>query len=308
MELERVHPELREPVRRAPTVDARNRVVRGLIRFATRHLLRPARVPGVRISDVAAGTARVRLYTPQHGSGAALVWVHGGGMVIGAPRQDDRLCAHLAAELGIVVASVDYRLAPEHPFPAPQEDCRAVWDWLVHNAAALSVDATRVAVGGASAGAGLAACLVNELRDSGGVGPVAQWLLYPMLDDRTAARQELDQIDHFVWNNAANRFGWSAVLRGVAVPGAPDVPHAAVPARRTDLAGLPPTWIGVGDLDLFYDEDADYAARLRESGVPVVLEVVPGAPHGFESLAPEAPVVIELMERAREWLRDAVSR
>ncbi|MER7797761.1 alpha/beta hydrolase [Microbacterium sp. NPDC096154] len=313
MDLDRVHPELRRMARRAPRMNVQSTISRRVARLATRRLLPAAKVPGVAIRDVVDGAARLRLYTPDRPSGAAMVWVHGGGMVIGGPRQDDRLCAETAAELGVVVASVDYRMAPEHPFPLPQQDCLAVWTWLQAHAAPLGVDPTRVAVAGASAGGGLAASAVNALRDAAAKGasrlvePAAQWLLYPMLDDRTAARIDLDAVDHFVWNNAANRFGWTALLLGTARPGDDAVPAAAAPARRTHLAGLPPTWIGVGDIDLFHDEDVAYAERLNEAGVAVTLDVVPGAPHGFETLGAEAAVVREFVARGRAWLADALA-
>jgi acetyl esterase/lipase len=281
--------------------------MRVVVRMATRHLVPAARTAGVRIRNVTADHARLRLYVPENQSGAGLLWIHGGGMIIGAPRQDDRFCAETAAQLGITIASADYRMAPEHPYPLPQQDCRAVWLWLQANAAELGVDPARVAVGGSSSGGGLAASLVNTLHDAGGVQPAGQWLLYPMLDDRTAARVELDAVDHYVWNNVANRVGWSALLRGTAVPGADGVPSAAAPARREDLAGLPPAWIGVGSVDLFHDESVDYARRLAEAEVPVTLDVVPGAPHGFESLAPHAGVVRDIVGRARQWLAATTS-
>ncbi|WP_344779117.1 alpha/beta hydrolase [Microbacterium marinilacus] len=306
MDLERVHPQLRRMARRAPRMNVESGIARGLARFATRRLMRPARVPGVTVRDVVDGDARLRLYTPQEPSGSGLVWIHGGGMVIGAPRQDDRFCAETAAELGVVIASADYRMAPEHPFPAPQHDCLAVWTWLQRHAEELGVDPARVAVGGGSAGGGLAASIVAALHDAGGPRPAAQWLLYPMLDDRTAARRDLDAIDNFVWNNEANRFGWGALLLGTARPGDDAVPPAASPARRQDLAGLPPTWIGVGDIDLFHDEDVDHARRLEAAGVPVALAVLAGAPHGFETLGADTEVVREFVTRAREWLREAL--
>src|SRR5262245_50610336 len=307
MDLERVHPKLRY-IARIPRRDAGSSFIRAVARVATRHLLPAARVPGVRIRDIASGDARLRLYVPDEQSGAGLLWIHGGGMVMGAPRQDDRVCAHTAALLGMTIASADYRLAPEHPFPIPQQDCMAVWTWLQSNASDLGVDPERIAIGGGSAGGGLAASVANTLHDAGGIQPVGQWLLYPMLDDRTALRTDLDSINHFVWNNTSNRFGWTALLRGTTTPGAADVPSAAAPARRGDLTGLPPAWIGVGDIDLFHDEDVEYARRLADAGVPVTLTVLPGAPHGFETLATKVPIVRELVDSARQWLADTTSR
>lgn len=302
MDMERVHPQLRAMAAKAPKIDVGNPLLRVIARFVSRHLLPAANLPGVTVRNVTEHGVRVRRYTPQEPSGAGLIWVHGGGMVIGGPRQDDRFCAETAAITGATVISVDYRMAPEHPYPAPQDDVRAAWQWAQQHAADLGLDPGRIALGGGSAGAGIAASVVNALHDAGGMQPVAQWLLYPMLDDRTAARTELDVLEHYVWDNRANRIGWSALLRGIAEPGTDAVPAGAAPARRLDLSGLPPTWVGVGDIDLFHDEDVAYADRLRSAGVEVALEVIPGAPHGFESLAPEAPVVHDLIAGARDWL------
>jgi acetyl esterase/lipase len=312
MRLDDVHPDLRDMARRAPRVDVGNAAMRVLARFGARHLVPAARAPGVTTRDLRAGSLRLRVHSPGTHTGGALLWIHGGGMVIGAPRQDDRLCARMAAQLGITVVAPQYRLAPEHPFPAPQEDCLAAWTWLQAHAAELGVDPARVAVGGASAGGGLAASVVNAVHDaargrSRGTEPVAQLLIYPMLDDRTATRTDLDALDHPVWNNAANRVGWTALLLGTSRPGDDTVPAAAAPARREDLRGLPPTWIGVGDIDLFHDEDVAYARRLKAAGVPVVLDVVPGAPHGFDTLGVDAEVAARFTERALAWLRDAVA-
>jgi acetyl esterase/lipase len=245
--------------------------------------------PGVEVRDHAAPGVRVRVYRPLgRPSGAALLWLHGGGLIVGAPAMDDGRCGAWARELGLVVVSVDYRLAPEHPFPAALDDARAAWGWLQGSAGALGVEGTLVAVGGASAGGGLAASLAQRLRDEGGAPPAAQLLLYPMLDDRTAARHELDGAGHPVWHNRSNRAGWSAYLG--RAPGAPDLPAYAAAARRGDLSGLPPAWIGVGDLDLFLDEDRAYAERLERAGVATELHLVAGAPHGFDALAPGVPL------------------
>ena len=243
--------------------------------------------PGVEVREHADAGVRVRVYRPRgEASGAALLWLHGGGLIVGAPAMDDGRLGAFARELGLVVVSVDYRLAPEHPFPAALDDAHAAWGWLQGEAEAFGIDPARVAVGGASAGGGLAASLAQRLRDEGGPQPAAQLLLYPMLDDRTAARRELDGAGHRVWHNRSNRAGWSAYLGGA--PGAPEVPAYAVAARCANLDGLPPAWIGVGDLDLFLDEDRAYADRLAVAGVAVASLEVEGAPHGFDALAPEA--------------------
>jgi acetyl esterase/lipase len=259
--------------------------------------------PGVDVGEHAGTGVRVRVYRPHEGaSGAALLWLHGGGLIMGAPRMDDHRCGAWARELGLVVASVAYRLAPGHPFPAALDDAHAAWTWLHGAAAALGVDPARVAVGGASAGGGLAACLAQRLRDEGAAQPPAQLLVYPMLDDRTAARRELDDAGHLVWHNRSNRAGWSAYLG--REPGAARLPAYAAAARRVDLRGLPPAWIGVGDLDLFLGENRGYAERLEAAGVAVTLDEVAGAPHGFDALAPDVPFVRAFTASQHAFLRE----
>ena len=240
----------------------------------------------------------VRLFRPSGAGtepGPALLWIHGGGYVIGEAAQDDLLCRRFATEVGATVVSVDYRLAPEHPYPAPVEDCYAALAWL---AGLPSVDPARVAVGGASAGGGLAATLALLARDRGEIAVAAQLLVYPMIDDRTVDRVGLDNPGHRLWNQSSNRFGWRAYLGGAD-------PEVAVPARRADLAGLPPAWIGVGTLDLFHDEDLAYAERLREAGVPCEVMVVDGAFHGFDGIAPKAEVSLAFFRSQCELLRTA---
>ena len=206
-----------------------------------------------------------------------MLWIHGGGYVMGTAAQDDALCRSYADALGIVVASVDYRLAPEVQFPVPLHDCYEGLTWLADRP---DVDATRIAVGGASAGGGLAASLALLARDRGEVPLAFQLLTYPMLDDRTACLKGIDERNFRLWNNKSNQFGWQSYT-GTS-PGSPGITALASPARSEDLSGLPPAWIGVGTLDLFHDEDVTYAGRLKESGVDCDLEVVPGAFHGFD--------------------------
>lgn len=250
------------------------RLVRAVVPLAGLRVTR-----GVEVLTLADGT-RIRLHRPTgvDGPTPALLWIHGGGYVLGNARQDDRLCRRFADALGATVAAVDYRLAPEHPYPAALDDCYAALAWL---AALPTVDPARVAIGGASAGGGLAAALALRARDHGRITPVLQLLAYPMLDDRSSA---LPAGRHYrLWTPVSNRFGWASYL------GDTD-PQVAVPARRDDLAGLPPAWLGVGTHDLFHDENVDYAERLIAAGVPCQLQVVPGAFHGFDLLAPSRPV------------------
>jgi acetyl esterase/lipase len=273
-----VHPDLRLIARIAPRQIVSPRTLR-LMRALIRLTLGRGPAGDVEVLTLESG-ASVRLFRP---SGIteptpALVWIHGGGYVIGTAQQDDRICRGFSKRLGITVASVDYRVAPEHPYPAPLEDCYSVLTWLTGLPA---VDPGRVAIGGASAGGGLAAALALLARDRSEVTPAFQLLVYPMLDDRSAGTT--DKPDYRLWNARANGFGWTAYLGNAD-------PQVAVPARRDDLSGLPPAWIGVGSNDLFHDEDLAYAERLKSAGVPCEVEVVPGVFHGFDSVVPKAQV------------------
>lgn len=222
-----------------------------------------------------------------------LLWIHGGGMVLGTAKQDDQLCRRITDELGIVVAAVDYRLAPENPYPAPLEDCYAAMRWLSHQPGV-----ERVAVGGASAGGGLAAGVALAARDRGEIDLAAQLLFYPMIDDRSGHRDDLDARPYRPWTAGSNRLGWSAYLADTT-----DVSPYAAPARAIDLTGLPPTWIGVGTNDLFHDEDRVYAAALRDAGVDVREEIVSGAYHGFDAVEVEAPIARHFRASAIDFLR-----
>nr|WP_240189220.1 alpha/beta hydrolase [Nakamurella flavida] len=251
----------------------------------------------------------LRLLRPAAASGPVplLLWIHGGGLIIGRPEQDERSSLGFVRELGIAVASVRYRLAPEHPAPAAVDDVFAGLRGLLDRADELGIEASRVAVGGASAGGGLAAALAHRMHDTRRDGEPAvafQLLVYPMLDDRTVTRPG-HRVPHVrAWTPRSNRFGWTSYLG--REPGSPEVPTYSVPARREDLTGLPPAWIGVGSLDLFHDEDVAYARRLRDADVPCALDVVPGAFHGFDALLPRAAVSRTFWRSQADALRGAL--
>jgi acetyl esterase/lipase len=291
------HPDLRRIARILPRRPVRPRSL-AVVRRAQR-LLELRTPPDVSVEAV--GEVTVRLHRPPDATGPlpALLWIHGGGLVVGNAAQDDSLARYFAREAGCIVAVVDYRLAPEHRFPAALDDCHAALVWLAQRD---DVDGARVAIGGASAGGGLAAALALAARERGEVSPAFQLLVYPMLDDRTATRTDLDETNFRMWVNESNAFGWRCYLG--AEPGSDGVSPLAAPARHEDLAGLPPAWIGVGTLDLFHDEDVAYAARLSDAGVPCRLEVVEGAFHGFD-LHRLAPVTKRFHAAQAQALLDA---
>jgi acetyl esterase/lipase len=251
-----------------------------------RHVPGPAGAPDVRIL----------LYQPTltTQSTAGLLWLHGGGYVSGNVDLQDVRARAMAAELGCVMVSVDYRLAPETPFPGSVEDCYAVLRWLHANAGELGVDTGRLAVGGGSAGGGLAAALALLARDRGEIPLVFQVLIAPMLDDRTVTLEPPHPYTgELIWTRESNRFGWTALLG--QEPGSDGISPYAAAARAENVAHLPPAFIAVGALDLFLEENMEYARRLIHAGVPTELHVYPGAYHGFQ-MVPSA------------WVTQAVAR
>ncbi|WP_380160063.1 alpha/beta hydrolase [Kineococcus sp. R86509] len=284
-----VDPELRDILDLLP---ARNFTVEELpaVRAAAAQLPLPELPPGLTVDEVrvprdAAPDVRVLVTRPTAlpAGAPALVWIHGGGYVVGSADSDQLNAAQLALGVGMVVVSVDYGLAPENPHPGPVEDCYAALRWLHGNADDLGVDRSRIAIGGGSAGGGLAAALGLLARDRGEVPVAFQYLVFPMIDDRTVTREANPTTGEFVWTRASNAFGWRALLG--AEPGSDGVSPYAAAARAEDLTGLPPTFLEVGSLDLFLDEDVEFALRLVRAGVPTELHVYPGAFHGYQMVA-----------------------
>jgi acetyl esterase/lipase len=296
-----MHPELRALFERIPTLPLHNRIVVACANTLMKFMPTPKAGPGVAVENRRLGKTSVRIYRPERAlSGAGLLWIHGGGLVIGRPEQDDRTCARLARDLGLVVIAVKYRLAPKHRFPAAIDDCFAAWAQIQDAARDLGIDPKRIAVAGQSAGGGLAACLAQRIHDAGGTQPAAQVLFCPMLDDRTAVRRELDAVEYPLWGNRSNRAGWTWYLGQPA--GALEVPAYAAASRREDLTGLPPAWISIGSIELFYEEAVRYAERLQNSDVPCCLHVAQNAPHAFESIAVDTQLSRELFESAYRFL------
>ncbi len=233
----------------------------------------------------------------QSGPLPCVYWIHGGGYVLGSPTQEaprfDRWCQ----ELGIVGVCVQYRLAPETPYPGPLEDCYRGLRYVAQHAQELGIRTDRLGIGGPSAGGGLAAGLGLLARDRGEVPLAFQLLVYPMIDDRRVTPSSQWEVP--VWPPRANAFGWASYL-GKHAGG--EVPIYAAAARAKDLRGLPPSLIAVGTLDGFVDEDLDYAQRLNQAGVPVELHLYPGGPHGFDGLAPATALARRARRDMEEWL------
>ena len=254
------------------------------------------RIPGPQ----GAPDVRVLVSAPkaEGASRPGVLHVHGGGYVLGSAEMTLDTDAAYARAFDAVTVSVDYRLAPETPHPGPVEDCYAALKWLYANAQTLGVDTSRIVVTGESAGGGLAAAVVLLARDRAEIPIAFQHLIFPMLDDRTATNDDPSPFHgEFVWTRPDNRFGWACLL-GME-PGSADVSCYAAPARASDLTGLPPTFISCGALDLFVEEDMDYARRLIRAGVPTEFHIYPGAPHGF-MFVPDAYVT-------RVYARDSLA-
>lgn len=229
--------------------------------------------------------------------GSLAVYIHGGGMFLCSIDTHDPFCRAYAADSGVPLLSVDFRFAPEHPYPASVEDCYAALAWAVEHADELGVDPARIAIMGDSAGGGMAAAVALMARDRGGPSITRQILVYPMLDDRTTT-PDPDLAPFATWTIDDNITGWGCLLGDGA--GGADTPAYAAPARASDLAGLPPAYIEVGQLDVFRDEDLEYALRLGRAGVEVEFHLHPGVPHAFEVFARDSAVARRaLADRAR---------
>lgn len=245
---------------------------------------------------------RILLYLPPGEAAAprpAVLNIHGGGFVLGNADMNDPLNRQTVLEMGCVLVSVDYRLAPETAWPGALEDNYAALCWLADNAGPLKVDPARIAISGESAGGGHAAALAIHARNQGGPAICFQLIDYPMLDDRTAVSDAPHPYaGEFVWTPDKNHFGWKSLLG--TEPGNPDVHETAAPARVADPAGLPPAYISIGALDLFLDESLEYTRRLARAGVPVELHVIPGAYHGSGMVtdAPQSKLAADLRRKA----------
>ena len=250
----------------------------------------------------------LRLFRPTNARGAlpAMLWFHGGGQVLGFAAQEDAYLKRVAGEVGCIVISVDYRLAPEARAPAAAQDGFAAWRWLCGMAEALGADPERLGIAGASGGGGVAAATALMIRDEGAPKPLFQSLNYPMIDDRndTPSAREISGLG--VWDGENNLAAWKLILGDAA--GGPDVSPYAAPARTAAVHGLPPTCIIVGELDVFRDEDVAYATRLLQSGIATALHVFPGAYHAWDLFAPDAGLTAAFFQTWFGYLQRAFRR
>ena len=299
---ERIHPDLKDGFMAMPEMTITAETLNDLRKMFR---LPPEALPKDEAVDVRNETLpsglRVRVYTPKTGKEkySALLWIHGGGHIIGTPEQDEGLCLRIAKEADCIVAAPDYRLAPEYPYPADVEDCYEALVWLTEN---LPVRKDRVAVAGQSAGGGLTASVALVARDRKGPALCFQMPLYPMLDYRTMTPSAQQVVDHRVWCKDFNITAWEMYLGKISG----NVPAYASPSMAEDLSGLPPAYIMVGQLDPFRDEDITYAQRMLQAGVPVELHVVPGAFHGFENILPDTPLSIKAKDEYIKALAEAL--
>ncbi len=300
-------PELRNVWKLIPRVKI-NRLTLPLARLFMKLLQKPEIPSDIRLTQIQIDAKDgyrlpIRIYksTSIEKNLPVMIWIHGGGFVFGSADMNDAYLFNLVRELGIMIVSVDYRLAPKYPFPTPLEDCYAALEWVFDHAGESGIDSTRIAVGGASAGGGLATCLAQLACDRAKIAPAFQLLVYPMLDDRTAFKKEIQYESILTWSNTSNYFGWKSYLGETF--GSENVLPYSVATKRENLAGLPPAWIGIGTLDLFYEENIAYAERLKRSGVDCELVVLPGAFHGFDTMHPEIPITRSFLQSQIDALR-----
>ncbi len=299
---ERIHPLLKQYLaNKAPRVINTETLpaLRKALTIPTEALPKNDRV-SVR-NEIFASGLRVRVYTPkaEKSEYPALLWIHGGGHIMGTPEGNEALLLRIADEIGCIVAAPAYRQTPENPYPADLDDCYSALVWMTEN---LPVRKDRVAVAGQSAGGGLTAALALRARDSGGPAICFQMPLYAMLDCRTITPSSYQIRDPRAWTREFNIFAWEKYLVNVSN----DVPAYASPTLAEDLSNLPPAYMLVNELDPLRDEDIAYAQRLMQSGVPVELHVVPGATHGFEAIFPDSELSIKTVNEYVMALAEAL--
>lgn len=270
-----------------------------------------AKQPGVGHRDVSVPTASGELtlgvftYGDPSEPTPVIYWIHGGGMVLGDRFGVEETYPFMVAT-GATVISPEYRLAPEHPSPAPGDDCYDGLLYVAHHAEELGIDAHRIILGGTSAGGGLAATTALRIRDFGGPSLYGLFLNCPMLDDRMTSFSSRQFDETVLWTAPMNEFGWASLLGDRYQSDAVTSYEAA--GRAPSLAGLPPTFIEVGSADIFRDEDVDFATRMWSEGGDVELHVWPGAIHGFDVIAPKAAVSVSAVGARTDWIRRLLAR
>ncbi|MFD0769501.1 alpha/beta hydrolase [Bacillus sp. CGMCC 1.60114] len=304
--LGRINPELREVLTTAPVIQLPDDLV----------MARQMLIPPTENSKLVRTTERfisggdgqemlIKIYEPAQRDQTklpAVLWSHGGGYVLGHPDGEDSLCENFVEAANCIVISPDYRLAPEHPYPAAIEDCYSALVWMTNSAEELNIDLSRVAIGGGSAGGGLTAALALMARDKGGPAICFQMPLYPMIDDRNITFSSNEIKDkQAIWYTSNNLAAWGMYL-GEHANG--EISPYAAPTREEDLSGLPPTYTCVGQLDPFRDETIDYVTRLAQAGVEVEFHLYPGCFHAFEHIVPNA----EISQRAKSEYINALKR
>lgn len=310
----KVHPELREVFAVMPGMPITQESIEGIRAGIAQQIsqLRSSSSPNVETTEkFVPGTegnpeVRVLIHRPKAQTDVlpGIYYIHGGGYILGTAEMFSSGCEHYAEQFNCVVVNVDYRLAPEHPYPAPIEDCYSGLKWFAENATELNVDPERIVVVGASAGGGLTAALSLLARDRKGPKIAAQFPLYPMIDDRCNTPSNEEITDERVWNGIGNRAAWDMYLGDFK--DADDVPIYAAPARAEDYSDLPPTFTCIGDLDPFRDETITYVQRLRQCGVPVEFHLYPGGFHGFEGFVPQASISQQLTSTFESALKNTL--
>jgi acetyl esterase/lipase len=274
------------------------RIARGLDEFlAGRHVSMHTReVPG----DETGPESSITIFSPEStAAGCGVFYIHGGGMVMGHRLDDPDFLITLAEQLQVPVFTVDYRLAPENPFPAAANDIRRAWLWVVEHAPEFGIDPSSLILVGGSSGGGLAAGLALRLRDENLQTPLAVGLLSPMLDDRNESVSSHDYDGTSFWDRGSNMMGWDAFLGAERSTAS----AYAAPARAADLSGLPPTYLEVGSSEVFRDEVTEFASRLWAAGNLAELHVWAGGFHGFASFVPQARVSVASLAARADWLR-----
>ena len=282
-----------------------------LIRGINQKLIRPYKEESLQFTEHHIAYAdsdvsiRVKVYAPkaQQQPLPVVLYIHGGGTFFGTVEGNDATCASYVKHVPCVVVSVDYRLAPEHPYPAALEDCYLALQWIVSERETLNIDIDRLAVVGGSTGGGLTAALTLLARDRKGPNIKFQMPLFPMIDDTCATPSSQEVLDSKVWSSELNQFAWSMYLKNIKG----DVPKYAAPIRETDFSQLPATYTSVGTLDPYRDETINYVQALAQAGVPVEFHLYPGCYHEFESIAPDAPISKQSKAAALQALKQALT-